>query len=453
MEGQITIFEYQQYKEEIKKKLQETANNFVVIGYNLKQIRDTEAYKEDGYESIFEFAKAEYGLEKTITSRFMDINTNYSIDGNSREIRLEYAGFGWSKLSEMLPLREEDRALITEEHTRDQIREFKAAVRENDEVAVEESAEILNEASESSEIAILDDKLQECIVELFRNPELQPALDAVFKAFCESNVNTAEIAQELINPTDNLTYKKGVIYLFLYDISKGVTVKDFRKSKPVNISWIEFVDILYQIYSEKMTDSTKGVWEAYYGPLPKVEEPKKEVKKVPEKPVKSSISVAPAQQKQKEKEVSKKHEKKEDKTGTEINTSQHEKRPSVVEDQDNIHISPQTSEMDAADSSMEHDDVGRSGTGQKEITGSIGQGFSNQEEIKNQTEIIGYGNREFNNGTLVENMYHFKFFTDRTLTHEEKMLISSKGLDALNEVLSEVLGDDANHNMSFSFDR
>lgn len=65
-------------------------------------------------------------------------------------------------------------------------------------------------------------------------------------------------------------------------------------------------------------------------------------------------------------------EQKENKVGTEIDTSQHEKRPSVVGDQDNIHISPQTSEMDAADSSVEHDDVGRSGTSQKEITGSIG---------------------------------------------------------------------------------
>lgn len=53
---------------------------------------------------------------------------------------------------------------------------------------------------------------------------------------------------------------------------------------------------------------------------------------------------------------------------------------------------------------------------------------------------------------LSENMFHFDFYTDGSLSHEEKMAISSKGLAALEKVLKEVVGNRANHNMSFSFE-
>ena len=52
---------------------------------------------------------------------------------------------------------------------------------------------------------------------------------------------------------------------------------------------------------------------------------------------------------------------------------------------------------------------------------------------------------------LTENEYTFIFRTDRPLTHDEKMIISSKGLSALNEILKTELGDIADHNSGFSF--
>ena len=55
---QITINEWMQWKEDIRTKLQETAQNFVYIGYRLKQIRDSGML--DGAADIFEFANNEY---------------------------------------------------------------------------------------------------------------------------------------------------------------------------------------------------------------------------------------------------------------------------------------------------------------------------------------------------------------------------------------------------------
>lgn len=52
---------------------------------------------------------------------------------------------------------------------------------------------------------------------------------------------------------------------------------------------------------------------------------------------------------------------------------------------------------------------------------------------------------------LTENEYTFVFYTDRPLTHDEKMKISSKGLSVLNEILETELGNIAEHQSSFYF--
>ena len=62
---QITIQEYLDWKEDLRRRLAEAANNFVGIGYRLKQIRDSEAYRQDGYTSIFDFASKEYGISSS----------------------------------------------------------------------------------------------------------------------------------------------------------------------------------------------------------------------------------------------------------------------------------------------------------------------------------------------------------------------------------------------------
>ena len=111
---QITIDEWIQWKEDIREKLRETAENFVYIGYRLKQIRDSGMY--GGAADIFEFARSEYGLGKSTVSRFIAINEKFSEGGNSLELRAPYRAIGSSKLSEMLTLTDEECSLITEKN-------------------------------------------------------------------------------------------------------------------------------------------------------------------------------------------------------------------------------------------------------------------------------------------------------------------------------------------------
>ena len=52
MEGQITLWQWQAMKDDIRKKLNETAENFVYIGCRLKEIEAQESYRQDGAADI-----------------------------------------------------------------------------------------------------------------------------------------------------------------------------------------------------------------------------------------------------------------------------------------------------------------------------------------------------------------------------------------------------------------
>ena len=88
---QLTLDDWVQMKQKLKQELLGVKQSFVRIGYALRQIDDQKLYEQDGYKSIAEFAQAEYGLGPSITSRFMSINKEYSVDGYSEHLRPEYA--------------------------------------------------------------------------------------------------------------------------------------------------------------------------------------------------------------------------------------------------------------------------------------------------------------------------------------------------------------------------
>ena len=122
---QLTLDDWVQMKQKLKQELLGVKQSFVRIGYALRQIDDQKLYEQDGYKSIAEFAQAEYGLGPSITSRFMSINREYSVDGYSEHLRPEYADMGRSQLEEMLKLPESDRQMICPETSREDIRELK----------------------------------------------------------------------------------------------------------------------------------------------------------------------------------------------------------------------------------------------------------------------------------------------------------------------------------------
>lgn len=116
--------EYQELKTGIKDHLNSAAEDFFMVGYFLRQISEKALFVEDGYESIWEFAKGEYGLSTSSASRFMAINARFSIDGGEHMAE-KYIGMGVSKLQEMLGLPDEELEKVTQETTVREIRAMK----------------------------------------------------------------------------------------------------------------------------------------------------------------------------------------------------------------------------------------------------------------------------------------------------------------------------------------
>lgn len=109
----------------IRANITSAARSFIAIGYYLKHIRDNELFREDGRESIWDFAQAEFGISKSTASRYMTMNDRFSKDGNSPLVDDRYKDFEKSKLQEMLSLTDEQLEQVTPDMKVQQIREMK----------------------------------------------------------------------------------------------------------------------------------------------------------------------------------------------------------------------------------------------------------------------------------------------------------------------------------------
>lgn len=121
-EGHISLEDAKTF---IKTNITTAARSFIAIGFYLKCVRDRELFKEEGYQNIWDFAKAEYGLSKTYTSRYMSMNDRFSENGNSPNVQEKFKAFDKSKLQEMLSLEDEQLKQITPEYRVEDIRNLR----------------------------------------------------------------------------------------------------------------------------------------------------------------------------------------------------------------------------------------------------------------------------------------------------------------------------------------
>ena len=181
VEGQITLQDWLEWKEDIRNRLQETSENFIVIGYRLKQMRESRMYEQEGFRSLSEFAQREYNLSRSVVSRLIQINDRFSDGGNSMELKAEYKNYGFAKLQEMLYLTDEELEEVTEDMTVREVREIRMEREQPEEETPEEPKEEAGSEKEEKEVATSqqDDDWQE------RKPEPKPIepppRDAVYR--------------------------------------------------------------------------------------------------------------------------------------------------------------------------------------------------------------------------------------------------------------------------------
>ncbi len=116
---------YQDAKAILKEKLDNIRMSFIAAGYYMKYIRDHELFREEGYQSIWEFAEDNYGIGKSAASRWMAMNDKFSKGGNSPILADEFRGFEKSQLQEMLYLDDKQIETVTPDMTVKEIREVR----------------------------------------------------------------------------------------------------------------------------------------------------------------------------------------------------------------------------------------------------------------------------------------------------------------------------------------
>lgn len=317
---QITLNEWQQWREEIRQKLKEAAGNFVYIGYRLKQIRDSGMF--DGAADVFEFAQREYGLSKSTVSRFIAVSEKFSDPDHPLLLRKEYELMGSSKLSEMLTLPDNECEMISEQSTVKDIRSLKEFNREaenvintqetadsgtekpqNEAESTDQNTAELVENSEKSEIEM--SHFEKCIYDFFRDKSLKDA----FNLICHSTDEESEKkAYELINPSGAKTHKKGLCFISMLNWDRGVRYKLMIESAPHSLTWHEFFDTVGDMVSMLINGddiNKEDIWSVIYAEngineraeTDSKKPEKKETKQAPETPKPAEIEpVATSQQ-------------------------------------------------------------------------------------------------------------------------------------------------------------
>lgn len=221
---QMTLAEWLDIKQKLKQnissakdKLNGLKKDFVRIGYLLRKIDDNELYKQDGYKSIAEFAKAECGLSPSDTTRFIQINKKYSVDGNSEELRPEFLEYGQSKLAAMLALPDADLNMITPQTSREDIRE-------------------LNRFNKSDPEQGAGDDIGQLIRDFYISQEL------VRKAVTVKDDPKA--LRELIAPSGSRSFRKGIWFILFHE--NKINIKKYS-GVAKEISWEEFAAITAKV--------------------------------------------------------------------------------------------------------------------------------------------------------------------------------------------------------------
>lgn len=280
---------YSEYKAALDKQIKESAEGFVKIGYLLKLAKDTDILKDSQYSNVIEFAKAEYGIDKTMVSRFISINDRFSENGNSSVLRTTYQGFGYAKLAIMLQLPDTLNEELTPEYSK---REIQTLKEEMDKEKTISDLEIYAEGkdSEKTELEQIVYKICEENIEVY---------ERIYKAVTHEQLTSNSVIN-IFAPAGDMIYSVRVQGAGRKAVSfkqgEDVSVVSLRTSEKDTYNPQEVLNAVVNMIARNIVDSkndAKTVWQQIYG----IEYPKKD-------------EVAPVQQNGKTNSESKKPEKK-----------------------------------------------------------------------------------------------------------------------------------------------
>ena len=276
---------YKEYKAELDGELQKTAEGFVRIGYLLKVARDTNILAESGYQTVTEFAEAEYNLNKTQVSRFISINDRFSEEGYSDRLKDSYKDFGYAKLTIMLQLPEAMTEELSPDYSKAEIQELKEEMDEEKKIS---DIELAIEKADAEEQRILPPEegsmLGKAVWQLGK--EQQEIYRKVWKAFEEGDRSRVK---DILAPQGDAIYMmriQGTGRLMLSISGEAVSITEVRSQNKERFSVEDIISELERICPVAGMDVKEAYRSVYGDDLESQEQKEKKEEVAPVQPIK-----------------------------------------------------------------------------------------------------------------------------------------------------------------------
>lgn len=246
MEELMEYNNYGQFKAALDKELLSAADHFVKIGFLLKQARDTTILYESGYPNLYEFAKAEYGIDRGTVSRYIAINDRFSVGGNSPTLEQRYSRRGVAKLQEMLTMSDEVIAVIPEETTKSELQEIKRDIRAEENIT---DMEVMLEDAPKVPVDEMDQLYQKSLYYFLREEtEVFTRVYGVVSRFDDGmargeDIMTALAPSGIATPRTRVP-KVGTVLMSIQGADQPMAFVNVRTNEHQTVGWDEITELL-----------------------------------------------------------------------------------------------------------------------------------------------------------------------------------------------------------------
>ena len=237
------INHYSDLKKAVDNAMAQAVENFVLIGYLLRKAKEEpELLLGSGYSDYKEFAQSEYGLEESQVSRFISINERY---GDGAQLLPQFRGYGQSKLAEMLTLPAAVAEELPKDITRQEIRDLKKEIAEENKVS---ELELHVERAENPNVDIWREFLKDW---MHRNPQkyLDIDIDDEYETLLMNCALTARVP--------------GEGKFMMTEKDREITLTNLRTSEKQKLTAEEVEDLIDEINSENLF--TVAAWQEIFG--------------------------------------------------------------------------------------------------------------------------------------------------------------------------------------------
>ncbi len=236
MEVLTTYSNYRDFKQALDNEMYGAVEGFVKIGYLLQYAEETNIVNEGGYNTVNEFARAEYGIDATQVSRFINIHKRFGIPGEPR-LQERYQSHGVAKLGIMLTLPDSINEEISSEYSKADIKVIQEEVKAEQQVT---DLEVMMEKKDSVQQS-LSEPLRQVVYQLIHDYPAEYEL--MYKTY------SPEELCEALTPNGENSYTvriPGTGKLMLFMKAECIVVINIRSNEKETYEWQQFYSVLQE---------------------------------------------------------------------------------------------------------------------------------------------------------------------------------------------------------------